>query len=159
MPRNEFKLEANLKGRCRCRKHQGELGVHESLRVVLPDCSDISTFSVVFLGVRTVALLWLNGHGLGWTLGAGDGQGGLACCSPWGRKESDTAERLSRMVAHTGMSGKPRSPDINTRVITWKSYTDRRAHDSPVHTGPGWRSPALYPHAHQRSSRLKAQHG
>ena len=21
--------------------------------------------------------------------GAGDGQGGLACCSPWGRKESD----------------------------------------------------------------------
>ena len=24
--------------------------------------------------------------------GAGDGQGGLACCSPWGRKESDTTE-------------------------------------------------------------------
>ena len=22
--------------------------------------------------------------------GVGDGQGGLACCSPWGRKESDT---------------------------------------------------------------------
>ena len=28
-------------------------------------------------------------------LGVGDGQGGLACCSPWGRKESDTTERLS----------------------------------------------------------------
>ena len=26
------------------------------------------------------------------TLGVGDGQGGLACCSPWGRKESDTTE-------------------------------------------------------------------
>ena len=26
--------------------------------------------------------------------GAGDGQGGLACCSPWGRKESDMTERL-----------------------------------------------------------------
>ena len=26
--------------------------------------------------------------------GAGDGQGGLACCRPWGRKESDTTERL-----------------------------------------------------------------
>ena len=25
----------------------------------------------------------------------GDGQGGLACCSPWGRKESDTTERLN----------------------------------------------------------------
>ena len=29
----------------------------------------------------------LNGHGSGWTLGVGDGQGGLACCSPWGCKE------------------------------------------------------------------------
>ena len=28
-------------------------------------------------------------------LGVGDGQGGLACCSPWGCKESDTAERLN----------------------------------------------------------------
>ena len=27
--------------------------------------------------------------------GVGDGQGGLACCSPWGRKESDTTERLN----------------------------------------------------------------
>ena len=38
---------------------------------------------------------WLNGHGFGWTLGAGDGQGGLACCSSWGRKESDTTQRLN----------------------------------------------------------------
>ena len=29
----------------------------------------------------------LNGHGFGWTLGVGDGQGGLACYSPWGRKK------------------------------------------------------------------------
>ena len=29
----------------------------------------------------------LNGHGFGWTLGVGDGQGGLACCSSWGCKE------------------------------------------------------------------------
>ena len=26
----------------------------------------------------------LNGHGFGWTLGVGDGQGGLACCGSWG---------------------------------------------------------------------------
>ena len=31
----------------------------------------------------------LNGHGFGWTLGVGDGQWGLACCSSWGHKESD----------------------------------------------------------------------
>ena len=38
---------------------------------------------------------WLDGHGFGWTLGVGDGQGGLACCNSWGRKESDTTERLN----------------------------------------------------------------
>ena len=36
-----------------------------------------------------------NGHGFGWTLGVGDGQGGLACCDSWGRKEWDTTERLN----------------------------------------------------------------
>ena len=34
----------------------------------------------------------LNGHELGQTLGDSDGQGGLACCSPWGCKESDSTE-------------------------------------------------------------------
>ena len=38
---------------------------------------------------------WLNGHGFGWTLGVGDGQGGLACRGSWGRKESDTTEWLN----------------------------------------------------------------
>ena len=37
----------------------------------------------------------LNGHGFGWTLGVGDGQGGLACCGPWGCKELDTTEWLN----------------------------------------------------------------
>ena len=37
----------------------------------------------------------LDGHEFGWTLGVGDGQGGLVCCSPWARKESDTSEWLS----------------------------------------------------------------
>ena len=38
---------------------------------------------------------WLNGHGFGWTLGVGDGQGSLACCSPWGHKELDMTEQLN----------------------------------------------------------------
>ena len=33
-----------------------------------------------------------NGCELGQTPGDGEGQGGLACCSPWGCKESDTTE-------------------------------------------------------------------
>ena len=32
----------------------------------------------------------LNGHVFVQTPGVGDGQGGLACCDSWGRKESDT---------------------------------------------------------------------
>ena len=31
-----------------------------------------------------------NGHELGWTLGDGEGQRGLACCSPWGSQKSWT---------------------------------------------------------------------
>ena len=38
---------------------------------------------------------WLNGHEFEQVLGVGDGQGGLACCTPWGRKESDTTEQLN----------------------------------------------------------------
>ena len=38
---------------------------------------------------------WHNGHGFEQALGVGDGQGGLACCSPWGRKVSDMTERLN----------------------------------------------------------------
>ena len=37
---------------------------------------------------------WFNGRESQWTLGIGDGQGGLACCDSWGGKESDTTERL-----------------------------------------------------------------
>ena len=38
---------------------------------------------------------WHNGHGFRWTLGVGDGQGGLACCGSWGRKEWDTTKQLN----------------------------------------------------------------
>ena len=44
---------------------------------------------------------WLDGitesmdMSLSKTLGVGDEKGGLACCSPWGHKESDTTERLN----------------------------------------------------------------
>ena len=37
----------------------------------------------------------LHGHGFESTPGVGNGQGGLACCSPWGHKESDTTEWLN----------------------------------------------------------------
>ena len=37
---------------------------------------------------------WLDGRESQWTPGVCDGQGGLACCNSWGRKESDTTEWL-----------------------------------------------------------------
>ena len=50
-------------------------------------------------GVREDGMLcWhhqLNGHEFEQALGAGDGQGGLACCGSWARKESDTTEWLN----------------------------------------------------------------
>ena len=37
---------------------------------------------------------WLDGRESQWSPGVGDGQRGLACCDSWGRKESNTTERL-----------------------------------------------------------------
>ena len=37
----------------------------------------------------------LDGREFERTLGVGDGQGGLACCDSWGRKESDMTEQLN----------------------------------------------------------------
>ena len=37
----------------------------------------------------------LSGNEFEEAQGVGDGQGILACCSPWGRKESDTTEQLN----------------------------------------------------------------
>ena len=58
----------------------------------------------------------LNGHRFGWTLGVGDGQGGLACCGSWGRKESDTTEWLNWTELNWYLSGVvPR-----TRILAFK---------------------------------------
>ena len=37
----------------------------------------------------------LNGHESEQALGVADGLGSLACCGPWGHKDSDTAEQLN----------------------------------------------------------------
>ena len=47
---------------------------------------------------------WLSGHEFEQTLGDGEGQGGLACCSSWGHKESDTTEWLNNHNINMGWS-------------------------------------------------------
>ena len=53
----------------------------------------VKFFFCCFLGRMEIQMC--NGYGFGWTLGTGDGQGGLACCSSWRHKESDTTEQLN----------------------------------------------------------------
>ena len=43
---------------------------------------------------------WLDGHEFEQALGVGDGQGSLACCSPWGCKRLDTAWPLNNNKLH-----------------------------------------------------------
>ena len=43
----------------------------------------------------------LNGHEFEWTLGVGDGQGGLVCCDSWGHKELDMTEPLNLTDGYT----------------------------------------------------------
>ena len=40
---------------------------------------------------------WLNGREFEQAPGDGEGQGSLACCSPWGRKELDMSEQLTTL--------------------------------------------------------------
>ena len=55
----------------------------------------------------------LNGHEFKLALGAGDGHRSLACCSPWGHKESDTTDQLNKACACSG--------EVRERAISkWK---------------------------------------
>ena len=49
----------------------------------------------------------LDGHEFEQTPGAGEGQGSLAWCSPWGPKESDTTEQLNNSNLYGGLSESP----------------------------------------------------
>ena len=55
-----------------------------------------------------------NGHEFEQAPGVGDGQGGLACCSPWGPKESDTTERLENNKVGHSFSSKEQAS-----LISW----------------------------------------
>ena len=73
----------------------------------------------------------LDGREFGWTLGVGDGQGGLACYGPWGRKELDTTERLNWTELQPESSLQPRPTawlQINER--SWARTTQTQLLDS-----------------------------
>ena len=47
----------------------------------------------------------LDGHEFEQAPRAGDGQGSLACCSPWSCKKSDTTEQLNKIELKAACSG------------------------------------------------------
>ena len=59
----------------------------------------------------------VNGHEFERTPGDSEGQGSLACCSPWGHKESDTTEPLNSynngMIPRYTSGGKPKPSSKN----------------------------------------------
>ena len=66
---------------------------------------------------------WLDGRKCEWTPGVGEGQGGLACCCSWGRKESETTEQLNWTELNWGqllcclalqVSSQPRAPLVSS---------------------------------------------
>ena len=76
---------------------------------------------------------WLNGHGFGWILGVGDGQGGLECCNSWGHKELDTTEWLNwtelNWMSYVLVASLER---VHQREIFWRTKLSEDAFSSFV---------------------------
>ena len=73
---------------------------------------------------------WLDGHESEWAPGVGDGQGGLAFYDSWGRKESDTTERLNwtdtpnkKVVLHEAKDDRMKGKKENSTVIAEELIT------------------------------------
>ena len=67
----------------------------------------------------------LDGHEFGWTLGVGDGQGSLACCTSWGCKESDTTEWLNWTDVHLGDKGNWNPEDQKDQTNVSRKITQK----------------------------------
>ena len=99
---------------------------------------------------------WLSGHEFEQTLGDGEGQGSLACCSPWGHKESDMTDWLnSNNPCHT-LTFFCQSPSLRILAFNLPLGWDRKLDPSwvgsgvtsqPWYTipGPPWSSPPRLP--------------
>ena len=87
---------------------------------------------------------WLDGRESEWSPGVGDGQGGLACCDSWGRKESDTTERLN-WTELKATSWEPRDKQGNQSA--------ERGRDLSAVTEPEKRAQVLPFHLHSKAAR------
>ena len=68
-----------------------------------------------------------NEHKLGQTSGDGEGRG-LACCSPWGLKESDMTEQLSTVHTHTHTHTHTHKVLVLTNIHIYIIYNHEHTH-------------------------------
>jgi len=66
---------------------------------------------------------WLDGHEFEQAPGVGDGQGSLACCSPWGHRELDTTEQLNWTELNATCSHMDGPRDYHTKWSQTKTNT------------------------------------
>ena len=88
----------------------------------------------------------LNAHEFEQALGAGDGQGGLACCSPWGHKKSDSTEQLNNdmtasVLQCAGRGNPPRKPTLQKEKPALPRHYSDHLSRAPVH--PSVRAPCV----------------
>ena len=83
----------------------------------------------------------LDGHEFEQAPGVGDGQGSLACCSPWGRKESDTTEQLTLNLVlcrlHMAPWGLIPYPDVPCALTCTMIYQVLKVKNT-IHVGPAF---------------------
>ena len=75
----------------------------------------------------------LNGHEFEQTLRDGEGQGSLACCSPWGHKESDTSEQLNNNRSSQTLVRCPISTPISQMKKPRLRGTNKKPAQRPKH--------------------------
>ena len=91
---------------------------------------------------------WLHGHEFEWT-GVGDGQGGLACCNTWDRKELDTTERLNWTGLYSPWNSPGQNAGMGSRSLLQGFLSTQGSNPGLPHCRR-----ILYQMSHQESPRL-----
>ena len=76
----------------------------------------------------------LNGHEFKQTLGDGEGQGSLACCCPWGRKELDTTKGLNNNTQLKTLAESMKQNSVTQKILyaRLQQYMNRELPDEQV---------------------------
>ena len=74
----------------------------------------------------------LDGHEFEQALRVGDGQGSLACCSPWSLKELNTTEQLNSNNRHQTARDSPYAPEVSQSISQSTGSSQNLANPTPL---------------------------